>query len=229
MALYALSDLHLDLSGSKPMEVFGEKWYKHDQNIKNNWMNEITNDDTILIAGDVSWAMSMDESINELEWIHQLSGRKIFVKGNHDYWSTSIKKLNDLYEDMDFIQNNFFTYKDYAICGSRGWIMPSSDDFTQHDNKVYKREIIRLKLSFDSAVKNGYNKIIAMIHYPPITDKQKQNEFTELFNEYGVCKVIYGHLHGVASHNAFEGINNGVEYILTSSDYLDFKPTKILE
>lgn len=229
MALYALSDLHLDLSGSKPMEVFGDKWYKHDENIKSNWMSKVTYDDTVLIAGDISWAIDIDKGINELEWIHNLSGRKIIVKGNHDYWWKSIKMLNSLYEDINFIQNNFFTYKDYAICGTRGWILPESEDFKQHDDKVYKREVIRLKLSLDCAVNNGYNKIIVMMHYPPINDKCLQNEFTEVFKKYKVNKVVYGHLHGYDLNNGPERVIDGVEYILTSCDYLNFKPIKILE
>ena len=158
MGLYAISDLHLALSGDKPMDVFGEHWYKHHEKIKENWLEKISDKDTILIAGDISWSMKMEEGLKDLDWIHELPGRKIFVRGNHDYWWQSISKLNNLYEDMNFIQNNYFTYEDYAICGTRGWTCPGGEHFTEHDEKIYSRELIRLKLSLDLAVKNGYKK-----------------------------------------------------------------------
>jgi uncharacterized protein len=229
MALYAISDLHLASTGDKPMDIFGDKWYKHEEKIKENWLNIIKEEDTVLVAGDISWSMRMEEGREDLEFIHKLPGRKIFVKGNHDYWWTSITKLNSMYEDMNFIQNNFFYYEDYAICGTRGWITPSASKFTTHDKKVYDRELIRLKLSLDMAQKAGYKKIIAMIHYPPTNENCEDSGFLELFREYGVEKVIYGHLHGYGLSKVFEGVKDTVEYILTSCDYIDFNPIKILD
>lgn len=226
MALYAISDLHLSFSSDKPMDVFGEQWYNHDKRIMENWKSKITCEDTVLIAGDISWSMNMKEGMADLEWIHNLPGRKIISKGNHDYWWTSISKLNSLYEDMGFIQNNFFTYENYAICGTRGW-NPPGDKYSEHDTKVYNREQIRLKLSLDKAVKEGYDKIIAMIHYPPVNDKFQESDFTRIFEEYNVEKVIYGHLHGPSLKNVFQGDFNGVEYIVTSCDYINFDPIKI--
>lgn len=228
MGLYSISDFHLALSGDKPMHVFGEHWLNHDEKIKENWMNKITDEDTVLIGGDISWSMKMEEGLMELQWIHKLPGRKILIKGNHDYWWTSITKLNSLYKDMQFIQNNFFTYEDYAVCGTRGWVSPGGENFTSKDEKIYSREIIRLKLSLDGAVKAGYKKIIAMIHYPPNNEKVLDTEFTEIFKEYAVEKVIYGHLHGPSLSKVFEGTVHGVEYILTSADYINFDPVKIL-
>ncbi|WP_392486110.1 metallophosphoesterase [Haloimpatiens sp. FM7315] len=229
MALYALSDLHLSLSEDKPMDIFGDNWSNHDQKIIENWKEKITKEDTVLIAGDISWSINIKEGIKELDWIHELPGKKILAKGNHDYWWSGIKKLNGLYEDMNFIQNNSFSYKDYAICGSRGWIIPFGENVKEQDRKIYRREIIRLKLSLDHAKSQGYSKIIVMLHYPPFMDKIKNTEITELMREYKVEKVIYGHLHGPSLKNAFQGKIYETEYIITSADYLNFNPIKILD
>jgi uncharacterized protein len=227
VGLFAIADLHLALSGDKPMDVFGEKWYKHDEKIKENWLELIGDEDTVLIAGDISWSMRMEEGIKELQWIHELPGKKYIIRGNHDYWWGSINKLNSLYEDMKFVQNNFFTYEDYAICGTRGWTCPGGDKFTVKDEKIYNRERIRLRLSIDAAKKSGYNKFICMVHYPPTNDKFEDSGFTEIFKEYGVEKVIYGHLHGHSLNRALTGNRDDIEYIVTSCDYLNFKPIKI--
>lgn len=228
MAIYAISDFHLAFTTEKPMDVFGEKWLKHEEKIKNNWIHIINEEDTILIPGDISWSMKIDESMMDLEWIHNLPGRKIFVKGNHDYWWQSISKLNNLYEDMKFIQNNHFSYGEHAICGTRGWICPGGEKFTENDNKIYKRELIRLRLSLESAVKEGFSKFIVMLHYPPSYDKKEESGFIDILKEYNVEKVIYGHLHSVSKEKVLEGNIGGIEYYLTSCDYLDFIPIKIL-
>ncbi|GAA0083838.1 metallophosphoesterase [Clostridium sp. CTA-7] len=228
MALYAISDLHLAFTTDKPMDIFGEKWLKHDEKIKDNWMNKITNDDTVLIAGDISWSMRSDESKVDLDWINALPGKKIISKGNHDYWWGGISKLNKMYENTKFLQNNFYTYEDYAICGSRGWILEGTDRFTEKDKKIFNRELIRLRLSLDKAKAEGYTKIIVMIHYPPINEKREPSAFTELFKEYAVEKVIYGHLHGPSLANALNGEYEGIEYIMTACDFLDFNPKRIL-
>lgn len=227
MALYAISDLHLALSGEKPMDVFGEHWFMHHEKIKHNWLSKIKAEDTVLIAGDISWSMKMVEGLKELEYIHELPGTKIMIKGNHDYWWTSVTKLNNLYSDMKFIQNNFFNYEEYAICGTRGWICPGGDNFKEHDKKIYNRELIRLRLSLESAKKAGFKKFIVMIHYPPVNEKFEATEITSILKEYEVEKVIYGHLHGPSLKSVFEGIQEGIEYIVTSADYLDFDPVKI--
>lgn len=228
MALYAISDLHLDLNGDKPMDVFGQNWFQHDKKIKDNWVKRVKDEDTVLIAGDISWSMKIEDGINDLQWIHNLPGRKIMVKGNHDYWWVSITKLNNLYEDMKFIQNNFFVYEDYAICGTRGWICPGGENFKAHDEKIYTRELARLRLSLDAAVKEGFKKFIVMIHYPPMNEKLVESGFVEIFKEYSVEKVVYGHLHGPSLTKALNGEKDDIEYILTSGDYLDFNPIKIL-
>jgi predicted phosphohydrolase len=229
MALYAISDLHLALNTDKPMDIFGENWYKHDEKIKENWMSKITDGDTVLISGDISWGMKQEDSKDDLEWIHNLPGMKYLIRGNHDYWWSRISKLNKMYDNMRFIQNNFFIYEDWAICGSRGWICPGSDKFNEKDEKIYSREQIRLKLSLDEAKKAGYSKIICMIHYPPTNEKFESSAFTEIFEEYKVSKVVYGHLHGSTLYRLLKGDRNGVEYIMASSDYLNFNPIKILD
>lgn len=227
LALYAISDLHLGLSSDKPMDVFGQQWYKHDEKIKENWISMVNNEDTVLVAGDISWSMRIKEGIEDIEWIHNLPGRKILIKGNHDYWWSSITKLNNLYSNMNFIQNNCFAYEDYAICGTRGWNCPQGERFTAHDKKIYEREQIRLRLSLDEAVKKGYKKFIVMLHYPPTNDEFEESCFTQIIKEYEVSKVIYGHIHGPVFSKVLEGTINGTQYILTSCDYIDFKPVKI--
>lgn len=228
MALFAISDLHLDLNGDKPMDIFGDNWFKHDEKIKSNWIDKITDEDTVLIAGDISWSMKIENGLQDLEWIHNLPGRKIMIKGNHDYWWVSITKLNNLYEDMHFIQNNFFSYEDYAICGTRGWNCPGTENFSEHDDKIYNRELLRLRNSLDAAVKAGFNKFIVMIHYPPISEKVIESGFTDILKEYKVEKVIYGHIHGPSLSKAVTGVVEEIEYILTSGDYLKFDPLRIL-
>ncbi|APC42113.1 metallophosphoesterase [Clostridium estertheticum] len=229
MALWAISDLHLAINSDKPMDIFGDKWSNHHVKIKKNWINKISPEDTVLIAGDISWSMHMSEGMDDLDWIHKLPGRKILIKGNHDYWWSGITKLNALYEDMNFIQNNFFNYNDVAICGTRGWNCPGSTKFSIHDEKIYNRELIRLRISLDAAVKSGYKKFIVMLHYPPTTDKFEETELISIVKEYNVSKVIYGHLHGPSLNRLYEGNIEGVDYIVTSCDYLNFDPLKILE
>lgn len=228
MALYAISDLHLSFEADKPMGIFGEKWINHEEKIRENWLNTVNDEDTVLIAGDISWSMKMEDGKIDLQWIHNLPGRKILIKGNHDYWWTSVSKLNSMYEDMKFIQNNYFPYDEYAICGTRGWILPGADKFTEHDKKIYDRELIRLKLSLDSAKKGGFDKFVVMIHYPPISNNSVDTGLLEIFKEYNIDKVIYGHIHNANKESHFQGKIEKIEYILTSCDYLDFVPVKIL-
>ncbi len=229
MALYAISDLHLAFNNDKPMDIFGDKWLNHDAKIKNNWLSKVNEDDMILIAGDISWAMRESESMMDLQWIDDLPGKKIISKGNHDYWWNSITKLNSKFENTKFLQNNYYQYKGYAICGSRGWICPGSDKFTEKDEKIYSRELIRLRLSLDSAKKAGFDKFIVMLHYPPTNEKFEESDIVKIIKEYNVEKVIYGHLHGPALRRVLEGVKDGVEYIMTSGDYIDFDPVKILD
>ena len=228
MALYAISDLHLSLSQDKPMDIFGQNWHMHHEKIKDNWLGSISETDTVLIGGDISWSMKMEDGKKELHWIHELPGKKLIIKGNHDYWWSSITKLNNMYEDMKFIQNNHYSYENYGVCGTRGWICPGAERFEESDYKIYLRELNRMKLSLESARKAGCERIIAMIHYPPTNEKFEVSGFTELFKEYGVEKVIYGHLHGPFHYKILKGIREDTEYLLTSCDYIDFQPIRLL-
>jgi len=229
MALYTISDLHLGFNVEKPMDIFGDRWKDHCNKIKKNWLGKITEQDMVLIAGDISWSLKEQDSKYDLDWINQLPGKKIISKGNHDYWWGSISKLNNIYENTKFLQNNFYVYEDYAICGTRGWICPGGDNkYSAKDEKIYNREQIRLKLSLDAAKSSGFEKIIVMLHYPPTNEKFEESEFIKIIKQYKVEKVIYGHLHGpVLSGNLLVGYFDEVEYILTSADYLDFNPKKI--
>ncbi|EQK44686.1 calcineurin-like phosphoesterase family protein [[Clostridium] bifermentans ATCC 638] len=230
MSLYAIGDLHFSTAVNKPMNIFGDNWDNHEEKIINSWKSKVNEEDTVLIVGDTSWAINMNEAEEDLNIIHNLPGKKIYVKGNHDYWWTTVAKLNKLYDDMSFLQNNFYQYEEYAICGTRGWICPNDVKFTEDDEKIYKREAHRLKLSLDAAKKAGFKKIIVITHYPPTNDKLDPSLFTEIYESYGVAKVVYGHLHGKESFKmGLKGIRNEVEYNLVSCDYVDFNLIKIMD
>ena len=232
MSLYAIGDLHFSTENPKPMNIFGDNWDNHEEKIITNWREVVGDEDTVLVLGDTSWAMNLQEAKADLDIVKALPGKKIFIKGNHDYWWASLSKVNAMYqdEDMNFIQNGYFTYKDYAICGSRGWLCPNEVKFDENDMKIYKREVLRLEMSIKAAVNAGHQNLIAITHYPPTNDELEDSEFTKLYEKYGVKKVIYGHLHGKESFDlGLNGIRNGIEYILASSDYLDFKLVKVLD
>ena len=201
MSLYAIGDLHFSTLVEKPMNIFGDKWDKHEEKIISSWKDNVKEDDVVLVLGDTSWGINLTEAKPDLDIISNLCGNKIFIKGNHDYWWSSLSKINAVYEsdDMNFIQNGYFTYGDYAICGSRGWLCPNEVKFDSNDMKIYRREVLRLEMSIQSAIQNGCNNIIVITHYPPTNDQLEESEFTKLYEKYNVKKVIYGHLHGKES------------------------------
>ena len=229
MSLFAIGDLHLSFGVNKPMNIFGENWDNHFEKIQQNWIEKVSSEDTILLPGDISWGMKLEEAKKDLDFIDSLPGKKVIISGNHDYWWASAGKLNSMYENIFFLKNNFYEYGEYAICGSRGWICPNDINFTEHDNKMYKREQIRLKLSLDMAVNKGYKKIIVMIHYPPSSQYSKESAFIDILKSYGVIVVVYGHLHGKDSFiGNIEGEVDGIQYHLVSADYINFSLKKIL-
>ncbi len=229
MGLFAIADLHFAFSVNKPMDIFGENWRNHSQKIIENWEKEITEMDTVLLPGDLSWGMRLEDAAVDLDVIYHLPGRKILLEGNHDYWWKSSSKLEQRYPGMRFLKNNFDCYEDWAVCGARGWLCPNDIRFTEQDKKIYEREQTRLRLSLDSAMGSGAEKILLMMHFPPMNEKQEDSAFTELFQKYPVKKVVYGHLHGAESHAAaFEGERNGIQYELVAADYLAFCPKRIL-
>lgn len=229
MAIYAIGDLHLSGHSDKPMDIFGDHWIGHENKIKASWLKKVSENDAVLIPGDISWAMTLEKAMVDLEWIASLPGTKYLIRGNHDYWWKSITKLNLLFDSMNFIQNNSFIYMEYVICGARGWLCPNDYKFTDHDRKIYLREAHRLEMSLKSAKQQGDKEIIAMMHYPPTNEKLEPSLFTEIFEKYNVGHVIYGHLHDETSHNCgLQGTYNGVNYRLTSCDYLDFELERII-
>ena len=229
MSLYAIGDLHFSTSVNKPMNIFGDNWDNHEIKIIDSWRLKVKPEDTVLVLGDTSWGINLEEAKSDLDIISELPGQKFFVKGNHDYWWTTVTNLNKLYDNCKFMQTNFYEYGEYAICGGRGWICPNDVKFDSKDEQIYKREENRIRISLEAARKNGYEKIIVVTHYPPTNDKLEESLFTRLYEEYKVEKVIYGHLHGRESFKmGLKGIRNGVEYILASCDYLNFDLIKIL-
>lgn len=230
MSLYAIGDLHFSTSVNKPMNIFGDNWDNHEIKIIDSWRLKVKPEDTVLVLGDTSWGINLEEAKSDLDIISELPGQKFFVKGNHDYWWTTVTNLNKLYDNCKFMQTNFYEYGEYAICGGRGWICPNDVKFDSKDEQIYKREENRIRISLEAARKKGHEKIIVVTHYPPTNDKLEESLFTRLYEEYKVEKVIYGHLHGRESFKmGLKGIRNGVEYILASCDYLNFDLIKILD
>ncbi|WP_353096806.1 metallophosphoesterase [Tissierella praeacuta] len=226
--IFAIGDLHFDNTGEKPMDVFGESWLNHEERIISNWKSIVGEDDLVLLAGDTSWALKLEEAYDDLLKINKLPGKKIIIKGNHDYWWNSLRKLNNLgLESIDFIQNNSFIYNNVGIVGTRGWSSIDSNIADERDHKVFNRELNRLKLSLDS-LKEDVDKIIVMLHYPPFNPDLSSNEFIDIMKEYNVDICIYGHLHSAGHKYAVEGIVEGVDVHCISSDYIDFMPKKIL-
>lgn len=227
--VYAISDLHLCISGAKPMEIFGNKWDNYLEKIKTDWQSKVNDDDIVLIAGDISWAMKLEEAQKDLAFFSELKGKKIIIRGNHDYWWQSISKVrNALPENVFAIQNDSIKIDNFIFTGTRGWTVPEKQFASDEDKKIYEREIIRLEMALQSAVNQRTNNepIIAMIHYPPYNSKMVDSDFTKLFEKYGVSKVIYGHLH--SQYNCKLGATiNGVEYYLTSCDQVNNKLIEI--
>ena len=229
MKIFAIGDLHLSHSLDKPMDLFGDHWSEHSQKIKQNWEKQITHEDIVLIPGDISWAMRLDEAKLDLDWLNRLPGKKICIRGNHDYWWDRPKKLSDAYPQMIFLQNTSYTLNHITFCGTRGWICPNSIHFTPEDERIFARELARLKLSLDAAIKQGATEIWVMLHYPPTYGDDKNSPITELLKSYPIKRVIYGHLHDEVSwKSALKGDYEGIHYQLVSADYLDFSPLLLL-
>ncbi len=230
MNVYAISDLHLSTNSNKPMDVFGGNWEGHFEKIKSDWLEKVQPEDIVLISGDISWAMKMDAALDDLKQLAPLPGRKVFIRGNHDYWWNGITKLRDNAPDQSFyfLQTDAVRIGEFVIVGSRGWSCPDSPEFTERDKKLYVREAERFRLAFKDGerLKREGDKLIAMIHYPPFTAKGEDTLFTQLFEENGVEKAVFGHIHG-APYFPLKTQKNGVEYILASCDKLQFKLVKI--
>lgn len=225
MSLFAIADTHLSLGTNKPMDSF-PGWNDYVARLGNNWNSIVKEEDTVVIAGDISWAMNFDELYEDFSFLNDLNGKKIIVKGNHDYWWNTLSKMNKFIEENNFdsiniLQNNSYDVDGISVCGSRGWMFESSEE---HDEKILSREVGRIKMSLDSAVNE--NRIL-FLHYPPITTNSSCDEILDTLKEYGIKKCFYGHLHGMATKYAFEGEYDGIDFKLISADRLSFVPKLI--
>lgn len=230
MSIYAIGDLHLSMDPKidKPMDIYGGAWIDHAEKVRKNCESKMTDEDILIIAGDISWALKLQDAMADLEWIDRLPGRKICFKGNHDLWWNGIKRLNTLFESITFMQNDVYVAENTAICGTRGWLCPGTEGFEGSDEKIYKRELLRLEASLKAAESANAEDIIGVLHYPPTNDKKQLSGFTQLFEKYNVKNVVYGHLHGndaVRNRNPF--ILNGVRYKLISLDGIDADPVRL--
>ncbi|MBU5311681.1 metallophosphoesterase [Tissierella carlieri] len=226
--IFAIGDLHFDNTGDKPMGIFGDNWLNHEEKIIDNWRTNIKEDDLVLLAGDISWALKLEEAYEDLLKIDELPGKKIIIKGNHDYWWNSLRKLNNLgLKTINFLQNNSYIYDNIGIVGTRGWSSIDVDTVEDQDYKVFNRELNRLKLSLDS-LRESVEKIIVVLHYPPFNIDCSPNGFIDIVKEYNGDICVYGHLHSEGHKYAVEGVVEGIEVHCISSDYIDFIPKKIL-
>ncbi len=227
MRVFALSDPHLSFACDKPMDVFGGNWEGYTEKIKEKWCAKIKDDDVVLVAGDISWAMKLEEVGADLAWLDSLPGKKIIIKGNHEYWWKSISAVRSILPNSILaIQNDAVKIDNFVFCGTRGWIIPEKGKgLSEEDEKIFKREVQRLQLTLNSAkalASNG-ETIVAMIHYPPFGNNEESTEFTKLFEEYGIKTVVFGHIHGKTKCKPVT-IKNGVTYYLTSCDQIDNDP-----
>lgn len=235
MAIYAIADTHLSQAVDKPMTVFGPLWTGHPELLFARWRETVTPDDIVLVPGDISWGLRLEEALPDLQALDTLPGRKILIQGNHDYWWQSVSKLRALpLTTIDFIQNDHVLLSDgWAICGTRGWICPGDRSWTEdpdHNHKIYEREVQRLGLSLASAVRAGAERMIAMLHYPPFDESGRPTAFTDVLSRTaGVSACVYGHIHSATRHQtAQQGEVDGVTYYLVAADYLQFVPKRIV-
>ncbi len=228
--IFAISDLHLGFSCSKPMGIFGDYWENHESKIYSNWQETVGEDDVVLVAGDTSWETYVNHAIEDFSFINKLNGTKIITKGNHDYWWETLSKLNKFLDEnsfntIKFLHNTNVVFGNTVICGTKGYPETEGIPNSEKDKKLYLREILRLENAVTEAKKTGAEKTIVMLHYPPGTN----TEFAKILKDAEVDFCIYGHLHGGTFGAVTRGNIGGVEYRLTSSDYLRFKPIFITE
>lgn len=232
--IYGISDLHLSFGVNKPMNVFGRVWENYEEKIKENWNNIVKESDIVIIAGDISWGTYLSEAKQDFKFIDELPGKKIILRGNHDYYFDTVSKQRKFFEDngfnnFDILHNNCIDLDEHILCGTRGW--GESDNSNKDDEKIIRRELIRLEISLkegkklkDEYLSKGINKeIIVAMHYPPFFDG-----FDKIMEEYNVKVCIYGHLHGFGHSKIKEGIINGIDYKMVSVDYTGFKPIRVI-
>ena len=228
MALYAIGDLHLCLGAPKPMDVFGGAWVGYMDKLREG-MSIVKPEDTTVLVGDLSWAMNLNQAAKDFAWINQIPGRKIIVKGNHDYWWSTASKFykfcqENQFENQLILNNNCYEYGEYALCGTRGWFF-EEDRSGEHDQKVFIRELIRLETSLKAA---GNKQKIVFLHYPPKYKGYECREILDLLKQYEVRRCFYGHLHGASHKLAMEGLWDGIDFRLVSSDRINFRPFTVI-
>jgi len=229
--VYAIGDLHLTGGQDKPMGVFGEHWDNHWDKIKDNWERNITDNDIVIIPGDISWAMNMEDAESDLKDIASLPGKQVFVKGNHDYWWSSYSKVAGmLAQNQMIIQNNSYKISNTVIAGTRGWLCPGSPEFKESDEKIYRREAIRLELSLEDAKKKADRKsaLIVAMHFPPYAMDKKPTQFTEILEKYSPECVVFGHIHSPKTAKGYNAKINNIRYIMVACDSINFEPIRIL-
>lgn len=220
--IYAIGDLHLPGGDNKPMEIFGSHWEGHFSRICADWKARVKDEDVVLIPGDISWAMQMQDALPDLNAIGELPGRKIILRGNHDYWWCGISRLREMLpEGMYAVQNDAMMLDDVVICGTRGWTLPASGQ--GEDEKIYARELLRMEMSLDRASRLGGKRLVVMCHYPPLGEGGEPTRLSALLEKYHPDDVVYGHLHGASLRGAVTGVHGGVRYHCVSCDGLHFK------
>ncbi len=229
MSLFAIADLHLSLSVNKPMDIFGDRWSNHVEKLTKNWNETVSEDDVVVIPGDISWAINFDEAKADFEYINKLNGTKIISKGNHDYWWSTLSKLNAFlaennFDTIKFLHNNHYSYENYGICGTRGWINETS---VPADAKVLAREAQRLEVSIKSALNENLEPIV-FLHYPPVFGNESNYDILDVMYKYNVKECYYGHLHGNAHKYAICGEREGINFNLIAADFVQFCPKKVL-
>lgn len=232
MRLFAIGDLHLSGGQDKPMDIFGERWVDHAERIFSSWRASVLEDDCVLLPGDFCWAMQLDDALGSIAEVAALQGKKVLTRGNHDYWWASPTKMRERFpESVKLIQNDALDLGSVIVCGTRGWNMPGAADYTEKDGKIYLRELMRLEMSLNAAMRlrerEGDKPIVVMLHFPPLLENGSDTGFTELLERFPVESVVYGHLHAQSCRLGFEGKKNGINYFLCSADHIDFAPRLI--
>lgn len=233
MKLFIIGDPHLGHSVDKPMDLFGKRWEKHVERLEEQWRRVVSAEDTVIVAGDISWGLRLAEAAADLKFLHELPGAKILLRGNHDYWWSTLKKLRDLREEegldtLHFLQNNAFPVgREYVVAGTRGWIGPDDPEFTEQDQKIDLRERARLQLSLEAAkpYQEAGRRLIVVTHYPPMTRDISSGPWTRAIRDAGAWQAFFGHIHQTRSPYSFSGrVVDEVPYSLISADYLGFRP-----
>ncbi len=230
MAIYALADLHLSFGTDKPMDIFGDAWGNYTEKIRINWLNTVTENDLVIIPGDVSWAMYLEDAYEDFKFINELPGKKVIIKGNHDYWWTTLSKMNKFLDESGFstitiLNNTALSFEDAAICGTRGWYYKEAQ--SPDDEKIFDREKKRLILALEEAKKLKKNRIIVGLHYPPTDTDGSYDDFMEIMKQYNVDTCVYGHLHSYAHKNAVVGEVDGLNLKFVAGDFVAFTPVLV--